>query len=79
MSLDNSCCTPEEKKYNKKLDTTKNGTACLRSGDCAMVNRPNCGNEREKNSSASCQGLQLECRSTWAFGRHARPSHARRI
>jgi hypothetical protein len=35
-STDNSC-TPEEKKYNKKKDTTKNGMTGLNICDCAMV------------------------------------------
>jgi len=35
-SPDNSC-TPEERKYNKKKDTTKNGMTGLSIGDCAMV------------------------------------------
>jgi hypothetical protein len=37
MLRDSSLCTPEEKKYNKKKDTTKNGIAYLRRDDCSMV------------------------------------------
>jgi hypothetical protein len=37
LSLDNSYCKPDEKKYKKKKDTTKNGTAYLRLDDCTMV------------------------------------------
>jgi hypothetical protein len=36
LPLDNSYCTPEEKKYNRKKDKTKNGIAYLRLDDCAM-------------------------------------------
>jgi len=39
LSLDNSYCKPEEKKYKKKKDTTKNGIAYLRLDDCAMAVR----------------------------------------
>jgi hypothetical protein len=34
---DNSFCTPEEKKYNKKKNTTKKGIAYLSLDDCSMV------------------------------------------
>jgi hypothetical protein len=36
MFGDNSFCTPEEKKYNKKKDTTKNGIAYLSLDDWSM-------------------------------------------
>jgi hypothetical protein len=37
MLGDSSFCTPEEKKYNKKKDTTKKGIAYLSLDDCSMV------------------------------------------
>jgi hypothetical protein len=37
MLGDNSLCKPEEKKYNRKKDMTKNGIAYLSLDDCSMV------------------------------------------
>ena len=63
-STDNSCCTPEEKKYSRKKDTTKNGITCLSIGDCAMAKGPKATmvrekHKREKKEKAvpACQGL----------------------
>jgi hypothetical protein len=36
---DNSLWTAEEKKYNKKKDTTKNGMAYLTLDECSMGGR----------------------------------------